>query len=377
VGYGGTCGTYNPTPSEDLEIRDWYDLDDIGDNLQGDHKLMNDLDSTTAGYQELAGPTANGGKGWQPIPVPMPETPGFGGTFDGQGHEVRDLFINRADENGVGLFSGTSQVGVIKDLGVTNFAMTGADGVGGLVGSNRGSIINCYSSGNMTGQEEVGSLAGHNGGSVSNCYSSGTVTGNSSVGGLAGSNGEHGTVDGSHSTCAVTALDKVGGLVGCNWGGTISNSHSTANVSGYSDVGGLVGLNEKPLGYLGQAAISNSYSIGSITGHERVGGLVGYSHYGTESNSYSTCSVTGHNCVGGLVGMHDKGGVSYSFWDRETSGQSTSDGGTGKNTTEMHDITTFSDVGWNIIAVALNDTNPAYTWNIVNNVTYPFLGWQS
>jgi hypothetical protein len=69
--------------------------------------------------------------------------------------------------------------------------------------------------------------------------------------------------------------------------------------------------------------------------------------------------------------------VSDSFWDTETSGQATSDGGTGKTTAEMQDITTFSIAGWEIIAVALNETNPAHIWNIVNNVIYPFLGWQS
>jgi hypothetical protein len=70
------------------------------------------------------------------------------------------------------------------------------------------------------------------------------------------------------------------------------------------------------------------------------------------------------------------GSVSNSFWDTETSGQATSDGGTGKTTAEMQDITTFSGTGWNITAVALNETNPAYIWNIVNNVTYPFLSSQ-
>jgi hypothetical protein len=68
--------------------------------------------------------------------------------------------------------------------------------------------------------------------------------------------------------------------------------------------------------------------------------------------------------------------VTKSFWDRETSGQPTSNGGTGKTTVEMQDIATFSLAGWDIIAVALNETNPAYTWNIVNNITYPFLSWQ-
>ena len=95
------------------------------------------------------------------------------------------------------------------------------------------------------------------------------------------------------------------------------------------------------------------------------------------SNSYSTGSVTGGVNVGGLVGRDYNGTVSNSFWDTETSGQDTSDGGTGKTTAEMKDIITFLDAGWNIIAVALNETNPAYIWNIVNNVTYPFLSWQS
>jgi hypothetical protein len=99
---------------------------------------------------------------------------------------------------------------------------------------------------------------------------------------------------------------------------------------------------------------------------------------GTVSKSYSTGSVTGYSSVGGLVGTNEGGTVSNSFWDTETSGQATSDGGTGKTTMEMKSIATFSDAGWNIIAVANPNTrNPAYIWNIVNGVTYPFLNWQS
>ena len=40
------------------EIRTWYDLDAIRDNLCGNYTLMNDLDSTTAGYEGLASPAA-------------------------------------------------------------------------------------------------------------------------------------------------------------------------------------------------------------------------------------------------------------------------------------------------------------------------------
>jgi len=98
----------------------------------------------------------------------------------------------------------------------------------------------------------------------------------------------------------------------------------------------------------------------------------------TVSNSYSTGSVTGNNNVGGLVGDNFVGFVTNSFWDIETSGQSTSAGGTGKPTAEMKDIATFSGAAWNIVVVgSSSERNPAYIWNIANEVTYPFLSWQS
>ena len=114
----------------------------------------------------------------------------------------------------------------------------------------------------------------------------------------------------------------------------------------------------------------------NVTGHCCVGGLVGYND-GDVSNSYAIGSVTGDTSVGGLIGLNNLGTVTNSFWDTQTSGQPTSDGGTGKTTAEMQDIITFSGVGWNITAVANPDTrNLAYIWNIVDDEAYPFLSWQ-
>jgi hypothetical protein len=140
----------------------------------------------------------------------------------------------------------------------------------------------------------------------------------------------------------VSGVVNVGSLVGDNWGGTVSKSYATGSAIGYSCVGGLVA-------YSNNGIISDSYSAGSVTGNEE---------------------------VGGLVGRGEEGSVSSSFWDIETSGQSTSAGGIAKTTAEMQDITTFS--AWHIVAVANADTrNPSYVWNIVDDVTYPFLSWQS
>jgi hypothetical protein len=381
-----------PPPSKNLEIWTWYDLNATRDNLAGNHTLMNDLDSTTPGYAELASPTANGGKGWEPIGTFIPECAygGLKGTFDGQGYEIHDLYINRPDEYLVGLFGCIYEAGVIKDIGVVNVTVIGKNWVGSLVGRNiRGTVSNSYAIGNVSANSSVGGLVGYNQGPVSNCYAignvvAGGVVGNANaviggfgVGGLVGLH-EEGSVSSCYFTGNVTSylscvawesLAGVGSLVGVSYA-TVNNSYSNANVTGKDGVGGLVGRN------LFYSAISNSYFTGSVTGNSSVGGLAGESLMGTVSNCYSTGSVTGNESVGGLVGDNEEGTVSNSFWDVQTSGQATSDGGTGKNTTEMQDIATFSGASWNITAVALNETNPAYIWNIVNNVTYPFLSWQ-
>ena len=392
----GTVG-FSPS-SQDLQIRTWYDLDAVRDNLHGHHILMNHLDATTAGYIDLASPTANQGKGWQPIGGFGTQQSnadhgllGFEGTFDGQGYEICALFINRPDEAGVGLFLGVGQEGVIKDIGVVNATLTGNTCVGILVGWNRGTVHDSDSTGNVTGNHTVGGLVGLNEGPVSNSYSSANVTAYFGVGGLVGWN--LGNVSNSHSTGSVTGNYNVGGLVGYNFetvsscycsvdvtgtagvgglvgtGGTVSNSYSIGSVTGNESVGGLVGG--------GASNVSNSYSTGRVTGNYTVGGLVGDIFGGTVSDSYSTAIVTGNSSVGGLVGKNEISTVSNSFWDIETSGQATSAGGMGKTTAEMQDIDTFSGAGWNISAVALGKTNSTYIWNIVNDVTCPFLSWQS
>jgi len=220
---------FAPEISENLEIRDWYDLNAVRDNACGHYTLMNGLDSTTPGYEELASPTANEGKGWQPIIeilYPWGDYISFMGTFDGQGYEICDLFINRPNVDNVGLFK--SSDGIIKNIGVVNATVTGDGEVGGLVGANFGTVSNSYSTGSVTGTNRVGGLVAENYyGTVSNSYSSAKVTGSDQVGGLVGWNNESNVTD-SYSTGSVTGNDYVGGLVGSNGllgsPGIISNS---------------------------------------------------------------------------------------------------------------------------------------------------------
>ena len=306
-GDGLPCPT--PPPSQNLEIRTWYDLAAVSNNLSGNHTLVNNLDSTTAGYDELASPTANQGKGWEPIGSFIPQC-GYGsflGTFDGQGYEIRDFFINRPDEDLVGLFGVLNGEwdggGVIKDIGLVNYTVIGESSVGGLVGRNiRGTVSNSYAIGNVSGDSSVGGLVGYNQGPVSNCFATGNVVAGGVVGGTGGVVGGFG----------------VGGLIGLSEEGTIDNCYFAGSVTSYlscveewdflAGVGGLVGVNYE--------TVSNSYSNADVTGEYGVGGLVGRNLFsGTISNSYFTGSVTGDFPIGGLVGSNMGSTVGNSYYD--------------------------------------------------------------
>ncbi|MEJ2414359.1 MAG: GLUG motif-containing protein, partial [Sulfurimonas sp.] len=141
----------------------------------------------------------------------------------------------------------------------------------------------------------------------------------------------------------VTGHWNVGGLVGYSYG-SITNAYATGSVNGGGssggDVGGLIGINAG-------GTISNSYATGSVFGASwDVGGLVGWNNNGIITNSYALGSVTGTNLdIGGLVGWN-QGTISNSFWDKETSNQATSNGGTGLSTTQMQQMASFT--GWSI-----------------------------
>jgi len=364
--------TANFVPEGVEPIWDWCGLDAIRHNVSGSYLLMNNLDSTTNGYAELAGQTANEGKGWEPIGTS--DNP-FTGSFNGQEYEIKDMLINRPDELEVALFGYVGGNGEIANVGVINASVTGYWQVGSLVGGNHGGTVNnCYSSANVSGSREVGGLVGWSYGEaiVNDCYSAGSVRGtDNSFGGLLGW-AEYGTVSDCHSSANVSGPLYVGGLVGFNDIGAVIRSYATGSVSGGDYVGGLVGANWI-------WTITDCYSTGSVSGNDYVGGLVG-ENGGLVSNSHSTGSVNGSLYVGGLVGWDEGGTVSNSFWDMETSGTEVSDGGTGKMTAEMVDIATFTDTAtegldepWDVVAVAPGESNPAYTWNMVDGETYPFL----
>jgi PKD repeat protein len=262
--------------------------------------------------------------------------------------------------------------------------VTGDHNVGGLAGYSHGSVMTSFATGNVEGNYCVGGLVGNNSGTMNNSYANGNVTGDHDVGGLMGTLFDGG-VEKSYATGNVTGINYTGGLVGSIIYSGVSTSYATGNVNGTNEIGGLIGYWD--LGWL-----SNSFATGNVNGSNRVGGLVGGNYQGTLSNSYAMGYVTGTDCVGGLVGYNigmvsdsyatgyvtgtddqvgglvgNNGDVVWNcFWDNETSGQSSSFGGTGKTTAEMKTCSTFTDAGWDFRNV----------WFMVENVTYPVFQWQ-
>ena len=165
----------------------------------------------------------------------------------------------------------------------------------------------------------------------------------------------------------VTDVDVVGayyagGLVGWNDSGAhVETSFSSGKVSALAGAGGLVGLNFGDIGnsYSSASVAPVAVGDGGIQDYQAVGGLVG-ENYGSISNSLATGAVASGG--GGLVGTYGQGNsggsVTNSFWNTETSGAATSNGGTGKTTAELQSAATYT--GWDFTTVwTISNGSPA------------------
>lgn len=211
------------------------DLQGMNGNLAGNYALGSNIDaSATSSW--------NGGAGFMPV---GDNTVQFTGNFDGLGHTVNGITINRPSGFRTGMFGATSGPNEIANVGLLGGDVTGWQQVGALVGASVGTAIsNAYSTANVTGTyAAVGGLVGYNAGAstITNSWASGTVTGGPSIGGLVGENTA--SITNSYATGTVSGDSHVGGLVGYNFG-TIDTTYAIGTVSGTgSNIGALVGGN--------------------------------------------------------------------------------------------------------------------------------------
>ncbi|KLE03702.1 hypothetical protein AF78_10140, partial [Aliarcobacter butzleri L353] len=211
--------------------------------LQG---MKSDLGNTNANYvlgrdiDASATSSWNSGAGFNPLGN---YTTKFTGIFNGLGHTISDLYINRGSIEGVGLF-GYINNATIKNIGLENVNITGDYYTGSLVGYSEGGIIsNSYATGTVRGINIVGGLVGtefRSEGIIENSYSKVDVIANyagagaSRAGGLAGMS--IGTIKNSYASGTVTGTINDSYKSGLVIGGIISNSWydkdvNTANMS--------------------------------------------------------------------------------------------------------------------------------------------------
>jgi hypothetical protein len=362
------------TTADPFQLSTPEDLNNLRNYLGNTHsdkcfKLMNDIDFQSYLAPGGEGYATWGSNGWLPLGSPSNE---FYGSLDGNGYTISNLRTTYYGGNH-GLFAYTAPGSTITNLNLaSNCYFLGDNDTGAIVGSNSGNVINCSSAAEVRlgNAQKGGGICGTNLGSISGCTftgivsRSGTGVAASSLGGIAGRNESGATISNCISNATITGNLWNGGLVGWN-NGTISCCASLGTlICSDNSNGGLVGQNA--------GSINNSYARVNVSGAHFLGGLVGYHGGGSIINCYSTGTVRG-GTRGGLTGASG-GSVSSSYWDIQTSGISTSFGGTGKTTAQMLDQTTY--LGWDFWDETANGTNDYWCQTSGYNSGYPFLFWE-
>ena len=274
--------------------------------------------------------------------TPVTTTGGLGGVV---GVNTENGDVQMVDSLGVtnGGTTGSSNVGGV--IGINNGNMysgynesivSGKDNVGGIIGENTGTyngtdkkwtsgtVSNVVNATGVTGSgNKVGGLLGTNIGSVTNGRNNGTITGTNYVGGLVGDNANANSILTNlvnDSSAEILGEQYVGGIAGSNSGtittGNINDENEQANlinrgsIIGQKYVGGVVGEN-KATGKIKNANNDVELNVKDkeATGNDAAqyfGGIAGINE-GTITNATNTANVNadGASYVGGIVGKND------------------------------------------------------------------------
>jgi hypothetical protein len=231
----------------------------------------------------------------------------FQGNFDGDGHKVIGLYINKSWINYAGLFGYAGAGSMIRDFSISG-SVAGGNYSGGVAGYTDGIITGCAVSCTLTTSwtDYQGGVAGYAGAAseINNCTFSGAVAGSDYVGGAAG------YLSGKITGCSingvtVTGDTNVGGVAGYAAG-------MVSEISGCTVSGSIIGTGDNVGGVAGRSdSVITGCSIYGVTvdgAKGFVGGIAGYAA-GTGSE-ISNCSMSGTvngnmDNVGGLAGRSE------------------------------------------------------------------------
>ena len=305
--------------------------------------LMNDIVLNDGTFDEngtyTRGSSNTAPEEWTPIgkyTSDNDKTP-YTGTFDGQGHTIKGLYVNSASDAYVGLF-GCLEGAAVRNLtvdgyvqgyktagGIAGYASKaaiencsnhcsvfgGSDSmIGGIAGLNYygAKIIDCYNVGTIRNSnvfEPCGGIVWGNAGTVSNCYNVGTISGNVYDGEIVGRNS--GTVENCYYL-AGTNLDAVG--QSDSFGKTKKTESKTAAEFADGTVLELLKAdrNDSPWDscqYVAAAKITLPVFKGQGDAHEHNGNWTSNGD-GTHSHRCTCNAVETVNCSGGKATCKDK-----------------------------------------------------------------------
>ena len=165
----------------DVEIKTVEDLQRLFRSSIGNYKLMNDLDFEGVEFPGIGSST-------EP----------FTGTFDGNGHLLKNITLTVDDKDKVGIFRYTNGA-TIKNLGISNLVIDAPDRnqVGGLIGECANTTVDQVAlTGFINGRDHVGGLLGRTSGisHITNSYTHVHVYAYSQAGGISGTTNQGDTI---------------------------------------------------------------------------------------------------------------------------------------------------------------------------------------
>ena len=223
------------------QLKQLADEVNAGDSKSGKTVLlMNDIDLSV--YPNWS-PIGTLNMNWSDVSRP------FSGVFDGQNHTISNLTCTSATNGYAGLFGnfdGTVQNLILRDAQIT---VEGLQAAAVVCENYKGQVLNCAMiGGSVKGKGVAGGVVCYNRGTVENCYATGDVTSLSGgrvcyAGGVVGYNYTEGTVQSCYAAGRVESEKHAGGAVGGNYG-TVQNCVALGqSVSAQGDAHRVVGEN--------------------------------------------------------------------------------------------------------------------------------------
>ena len=282
----------------------------VNENILVDGELNTDTD-TVASFRQW---TAIGN-----------DTTQYIGTFDGQGYEIKGLYINSAEKQNLGLFGYLGAGAVVKNLGVVDgyFADTS-------INSSYGGGDSCYGGGIATYANKA---------TISKCY----------------------------NTCTIKTGGDVGGIVGRNYSSRIEYCYNAGNVictaasnaPWYPAAGGIAGGNYSTA--TSYEIIYSCYNIGTISSGFYYIGSINGSLTGYPSQNCYYLSATDNGKGGKTAEQFASGEVAYLLQQGNTEqvwGQDNNQAGATPvfDATGLYKVVTVGETG-NYSVANVGDTN--------------------